>query len=149
MKKVIVIFMVMLMITLVGCSSKEVKEESRVFKGENENWRAEYKSDLKLSTTDKNNITDWKGETKYKLVVTYKKDTASLSKVKKLIIFCETPISSCRHEEDYSESRPLNEKSFVLSGGSSSLNIEKKSDILKLTITRDDTVEIIDLVLDN
>ncbi|MEG2972690.1 MAG: hypothetical protein RR898_04390 [Clostridium sp.] len=42
----------MLMVILVGCSSKEVKEESRVFKGENDNWRAEYKTDLKLSTTE-------------------------------------------------------------------------------------------------
>ncbi|MEF9952257.1 MAG: hypothetical protein RR840_04590 [Clostridium sp.] len=146
MKKLIAMLIMTVLFILIGCSNKEVTEESRTFKGENESWSGEYKVNLQLNTgVNENTINIYEGEKTNVLILTYKKDVSNLSSIKRFKISYESSLTGGSREGDYTKDNPLNEKVFILQCETNGIEIEKKDEIVKLTIASDGKVETIDL----
>jgi hypothetical protein len=119
---------------------------SIAFKGENEDWTAEYKVDAIVTSTDEIGVNLYTADKS--LVVTYKNKLTDLSKVKKWEISYEylgggVTQSGSRADKD----DPINSNTFVINcdGSSESYGIEKKDDVIKVGINIDGNIQKLEL----
>lgn len=141
---------VAMMMTIGGCSSsdKKVIKHDYLFKGENENWQAEYHLDATEVFYREDGILKYDNEAEKKLTISYKKDIAELASVKEVEISYKTRTGGGYLSEEYSGDDFLEKGTFVLKSGGKGGALENKEDIIKVEINLDGKVETIELVTD-
>lgn len=147
MKKITVIMIALLMLIVTGCSKKEVIKHNYTYKGENEYWEATFTTNGTETFEQTDSKLDIDTESKYKLTVTYKNDLSDLASVKKFGISFETLSLGGSLTEEFNENESIKSKTFILSGGGSSIPIE--NDIIKVTINIDGDVQTLELKNEN
>ncbi|KMT21800.1 hypothetical protein CLCY_3c00670 [Clostridium cylindrosporum DSM 605] len=146
MRKLITVLIMTVLFILAGCSNEEVIQESLIYKGENESWRAEYKVDSKITTTTKDNIINkYEGKKSDLLTVTYKKDLSQLASVKHLKITYNSSCSGGSLEDEFDKNNPIDKKTFKIQGVSGGVEVEKKDEIVKVNINVDGKIQTIEL----
>ncbi len=119
---------------------------SLAFKGESEDWAAEYKVDAIVTATDENGLNLYTANKS--LIVTYKNDLSDLSKVKKWEISCEYIGGSVTQSESRTDKDdPINSNTFVINcgGSTNSYSIEKKDDVITVSINIDGSIQKFEL----
>lgn len=136
----------LIMIFISGCSNKN--SNSLTFKGESEDWTAEYKVDnIDISINKDGNNVYTADKT---LTVTYKNDLTDLSKVKMWEISYEVDRlsrSGAQSETRNDNGSPISNKTFVISIGGSIPDyiIEDKDDVIKVSVNIDGKVQNLEL----
>lgn len=142
---------VAMMMTIGGCSSsdKKVIKHDYLFKGENENWQAEYHLDATEVFYREDGILKYDNEAEKKLTISYKKDIAELASVKEVEISYKTRTGGGYLSEEYSGDDFLEKGTFVLKSRGKGGALEKQDDIIKVEINLDGEVETIELITDH
>lgn len=137
--------------TIVGCSSadKEVIKHDYLFKGENENWQAEYHIDATEVFYKEDGILKYDNDAEKKLTVSYKKDIVDLASVKLIEISYKSRTGGGTISEEYSGDNFLEKGIFVIKTEGHGGALEKQDDIIKVEITLDGKVETIELMTDH
>ncbi|MGL5694009.1 MAG: hypothetical protein ACRCXA_08020 [Peptostreptococcaceae bacterium] len=143
MKKLVNILIIFILLMTTGCLNKDVVRHEYTFKGESESWRAEFKLSAKEIFKDNNKV-KYTSTCDKLLTVTYKNDLSELDQVKRIEISYETGTSGGSTKEDYdNEVRP--HKVYYHSSSSTNGSIEKKDEIIKVTINVDGNIETMEI----
>lgn len=140
MRKIVVILVAIMLVTIVGCSNRKIIRYDYTYRGENEFWNAEYKVNGTATFTEKDNKTSYSDNGSKILTVTYKGDISELSSVKHLDI----SYKSRKLVYDFDQNESIDQKTFTLkSNGLGS--VENKDEILKVDINLDGKIQTIEL----
>ena len=135
-----------MLLTITGCSKKQVNDFNYTFKGENEFWTAEYQ--VKGTGTFSTNIfgqINFDSDLNKTLIVTYNKDISQLSSVKHLeISYEDIPFKSKTFIEDYNNDSHAR-KTYTLKSHTTGSVVESGIDIIKVTINIDNQIQTIEL----
>lgn len=147
MKKICVLFNCLIIagVLFVSCAKKDVTEHKYTYKGESENWSAEYKVDGSVTFTRKDGKLDSESESENTLVVTYKGDLANLSTVKHLEIEYDCITGGGKIEEDYEDGESITSKTFTMNSGGNGA-IPKDDAVIKVSINLDGEEQMMELV---
>lgn len=132
-----------MLLTITGCSSKEVIKHNYTYKGENELWTAEYVMNGTGTFTKKDGTLHYESNSNKILTVTYKKDISQLSSVKHLEISYESSVGGGKKAEDYNDGPPKEKTYTIKSGGTGA--IENKDEVIKVNINIDGKIQTIEL----
>ena len=140
-----------MLLTITGCSNKQVGNINYTFKGENESWAAEYQVKGTLTSSKLFGQINVDSDLAKTLIVTYKKDISQLSSVKYLEISYE--VEDDREEnalkgktliENYNNDSHA-QKTYTLNSHTTGSRIEVGNDIIKVTINIDNQIQTIKL----
>jgi hypothetical protein len=144
LRKTASILIVIILLSIAGCSNKEVTKHNYIYKGENELWTAEYRVDGTNTFSEKNGKTEYKSNSNNTLTVIYKKDLSELSSVKHLAISYESIAGGGESNLDFNDNPP-NKKTYTLKSNSTGGAIENKDEIIKVNISIDGKAQTIEL----
>ncbi|MEQ8198655.1 MAG: hypothetical protein ABRQ27_11720 [Clostridiaceae bacterium] len=144
MRKIIGLFIIIVLLIFTGCSSKQTIEHNYTYKGENEFWSAEYMVNGTGTFTEKNGITEYESNCNKTFRITYKKDLSQLSSVKHMELSYESSTGAGKITEDYNDGPP-SEKTYTMKSGGKNGAIEKKDEVIKVTINLDGEIQTIEL----
>ena len=146
MKKICILLMIIMLLTITGCSKKQVNDMNYTFKGENEFWAAEFQ--VKGTGTSSQNLfgqINFDSDLNKTLIVTYKKDISQLSSVKHLeISYEEIGLKGKTLIEDYNNGSQAR-KTYTLKSHTTGSSVETGDSIIKVTINIDNQIQTIDL----
>lgn len=146
MKKIFLIIMAVMLLTMTGCSNKDYFWRYYYFTGENEDWTGEYIENFTETYVEKNGrlIHDSDSDAIFK--VTYQGDISELSSLRKIEISYQTRASGGSLINEYDESGPR-DKTFTMRGSGTGIRL-KEDDIIKVTINLDGRIQTMELKLD-
>lgn len=145
MKKIISILIITMLFILVGCSQGEITTHDYTYKGENDLWTAEYNVKGESGFIKKDDRKIYTGNSDSKLTVTYKKDLADLPLVKNFNISYKSSVNNEARTTKFDENTALNRKTFTIENTSKDSAVEKKDEIIKVTIDIDGNKQTLDL----
>ncbi len=142
MRKIKLIFILLLIITMAGCSDKDVTKYYHDYKGENELWEVYYheKSVVTFWTEDGTLQHDTSTEATFTAV--YKNDINELASVRQLEVGYDTGLTGSSICENYDEGGP-DRRAFTLTSSSGLVTYE--ADTIIATLRIDDHTETIEL----
>lgn len=117
-----------------GCSISN--NETYIYKGENQNWNVEYSIRFGPDNRD---------TAKRHLKISYKNDISELNKTKRLEYSYESSVASKKGTLEFDQ--PPNERIYTLNSSSNGA-IERKDETIKVLITIDGKMELIELKFD-
>lgn len=137
--------MSIMLLTITGCSNKQVNNINYTFKGENEFWTAEYQVKGTGTFSKKFGEIIFDSDLNKTLIVTYNKDISQLSSVKRLeISYGDTVLKGKPLIEDYKNNSHAR-KTYILKSHTTGSAIETGNDIIKVTINIDNQIQTIEL----
>lgn len=140
MRKIVVILIVIMLFSIVGCSNKKIYTYDYNYRGENEFWAGEYKVSGNAIFTEKDNKTSYEGNGSEIFTVTYKGDISELASVRHLEIYSED--TKLVYDLDSDES--LRQKTFILKSRSTD-GVEPKKETVEVNINIDGKIQTIEL----
>lgn len=123
MKKILSVLLLVIILSLTGCIEKNGTINHYIFRGENENWTAEYRVDAVESFCKKDGTLKYSNKEVYRFQITYKNDISELASLKKLTYSYDTGVS--KGESSYIIGYPPKNKIFSTGGGSNGSMIDK------------------------
>lgn len=144
MKKRVSILMLMLALSISGCSNKETIEHHYTYQGENDLWRAEYKVDSTVTISEDKGKINSESNKDSILTVTYKNKIEDLYNVKYLNISYDSGISGGSLKQEFDE-EPPSEIVYTLKSGSTGSAIESEDGTIQVTIDIDGEIQTIEL----
>lgn len=136
-----------MLLTITGCSNKQVDNIDYTFKGENEFWTAEYQVKGIGTFSKKFGQINFDSDLNKTLTVTYTKDISQLSSVKHIEISYEditSPLKGKTLIEDYKNDSHAR-KTYILKSHTTGSAIEAGNSIIKVTINIDKQIQTIEL----
>lgn len=142
MKKTRLIILLIIILSITGCSNKDVIKHKYYFKGESELWNVYYQEKSVETFTKKNGKLVYDRETEAKLTAVYKNELSELVQVKRIEIGYEAGSYKSILSEEYSGEGPYS-SSFVLN--SSDGLVANEDGVINVSISIDDDTETFEL----
>lgn len=145
MKKIIYSLLTILVIIISGCSNQKTTEYHYTYKGENELWSVEYKVDgSTILTTKKEGTLSVTTNKDTVLTATYKNDISELQGVKNITISYDWTYGGGSLIHEYDDTPPT-QTVFTIKSSSTNGPIERKDEIIYVTISINGEEQIIEL----
>lgn len=140
MKKIKLIILLIIILSITSCSNKDVIKHKYYFKGESELWNVYYQEKSVETFTKKNGKLNYDCETEAKFTAVYKNELSDLAEVKKIEIGYEAGSYKSTLGAEYSGEGPYS-RAFVIhsSGGL----VANEDGVIKVSI--DDDTETFEL----
>ncbi len=142
MRKIKLVLVLLLMITIAGCSDKDVTKYYHDYKGESELWEVYYHEKSVVTFWTEDGILKHDTSTEATFTALYKNDIKELTKIRQLEIGYDAGLTVGSISENYNEDGP-DRRAFTLS--SSNGLITHEAEIIKATLRIDDYIETIEL----
>ena len=145
MKKIAVVLLAIMLLSLSGSSYKEVTRYNYFYKGESALWTAEYAVTGTGTWTEENNRLHYGNDIKEVLTVTYKNDVSELSGVNNLKIEYDYGGSGGSLNEYYDSSNPLTKRTIIMRGGGKNISVPLKDSTVQVKVALDNNVQSLEL----
>ena len=143
MKKVILVLLALTLLTVLGCSDKDVKKHHYVFKGENDDWTVVYDVKAKETFTKKDGTLHYDSKSDKEFTVTYKKDISGLASNKNIEITYESSVGGGKITEEIDKVSP--QKTYSMKSSSTGGAIENADEVIEVNINIDGNTQTIGL----
>ncbi|SHH57602.1 hypothetical protein SAMN02745823_00345 [Sporobacter termitidis DSM 10068] len=144
MKRAAAICLLIVVITVAGCAKQEKLDYT--YKGESDDWSAEYKTATTGSWTKRNGSEHFNGNTDNTLTITYKKDITELVS-KHIAVSYKTAAGGGSQSLEYLEPSPSGAFTLLRESGKN-IALETEYSVIKVTITVDDSTQALELKYD-
>lgn len=141
MKKVKIIFITLILLTITGCSDKDVIKHHYVFKGENDDWSVIYEVTAKETFTTIDGALHYDCKSKKIYTATYKKDSSKLAANKHIEISYKSSTGERGLAQDIDQVNP--QKNYYMN--SSNGSFENADEVIDVKINLDGNVQTIEL----
>jgi hypothetical protein len=145
LKRISIILLALILLTVSGCSKKDVVKHNYIFKGGNEFWSAEYEVNGTVTFTDKDGKLRAESKSNHILTVTYKKELSDLDSIKNLEISYESTAGGGKLAGEFNNDNPLDKKTFTMKSMSKGGAIENKDELIKVKINIDGYIQAFEL----
>jgi len=136
LKKIVTVFLItILIVSAVGCSNVEITRHGYTYRGENEQWSAEYKVDGFVKITKSDNKNKYETYEENLLTVTFKNDISELSNIKNMEISYTDGSGGGNLKQELNQHNLKNIYTMRTSGRGAS--IMDGDEIIEVTITLD------------
>lgn len=144
MKKVMLFFITLVLLTMIGCSDTDIIRHHYVFQGENEDWTVEYEVKAKEFFVKKDGVIQYDSKASQAFSATYKKDPLSLiSSGKNIEISYKSSVGAGKSTEELNSSNP--KKTFSMKSETRGGAIENKDEVIEVIIDIDGNLQKIEL----
>jgi hypothetical protein len=142
MKKISLLLLLIIILSLSGCSNKDVIKHKYYFKGESELWDVYYQEKSVETFREKDGKLEYDCDTEATFTAVYKNGLSDLEEVKKIEIEYEAGSSKSSLTQEFSGEGPYS-KAFVMH--SSSGLVANETGIVKASISIDGDTETFEL----
>lgn len=136
-----------LLLLLSGCN-KDVKRYYYDYRGENENWKAEFIENDTVTFTKNKGSLHVESEAEEVFLLTYKGELSDLSSVRLFEYGYESPSKAGKSSSDYTADQPINTKVFTLRSGSTGGSLSSEDTVYTVTVNMDGVKETFELKLE-
>lgn len=144
MKKFMLVFTVLILLTVTGCSNSDGNQHSFVFKGENEDWTVIYEVDVYETSYEKDGMTFYENESKKTLTATYKKDVSDFASNNNIEISYTSPLGEGKLTEVIDKKNP--KKTYSMKSASTNGSLVNGDEVIEVTINIDGNKQTIELI---
>lgn len=143
MKKVMIIFIILILLTVTGCSNKDVKKHHYVFKGENDYWTIVYEVNANETFFKKDGKLHYDSKSNETFTATYKKDLSDLASNENIEISYKSSVGGGKLTEEIDKVNP--KKIFSMKSGSTGGALENEDEVIEVNINIDGNIQTIEL----
>lgn len=138
-----IIFICLILLTITGCSGKDVIKHHYIFKGENEYWTVVYEVNAKETFFKKDGTLHYDSKSNETFTVTYKKDLSDLTSNKNIEISYKSSVGGGKLTEKIDKVNP--QKTFTMKSGSMGGAIVNEDEVIEVNINIDGNSQTIGL----
>lgn len=143
LKILYIILTAIMLVSISGCTKKDVTVYNYYYEGENELWSARFEYNGVVSFAETDGKLDHEIDSNETLSVTYKEDMSELSSVKSFSLGYQAASGGGSYTGEFDEERPLTEKDFTLKSSGSNLQI--KDQVITVEIIVDGEKQVLEL----
>jgi len=133
MKKIKLILLLIILLSMTSCSNKDVIKHKYFFKGESELWDVYYQEKSVETFTEKDGKLDYDSDTEATFTAVYKNGLSDLKAVKKIEIGYDTGSVGSSRSEEYNGDGPSS-KAFIMNSSGGLVANENRIIIVSLSI---------------
>lgn len=143
MKKVMIIFIILILLTVTGCANKDVIKHHYVFKGENDYWTVVYEVNTKATFYKNDGRLHCDIKSNNEFTATYKKELSDFSSKKNIEIGYKSITGEAKLSNEIDHTNP--QRTYSMKSSSTGGALEKADDVIEVTINMDGNIQTIEL----
>lgn len=138
-----IIFIILILLIVTGCSNKDVKKHHYIFKGENDNWTIVYEVNANETFFKKDGTLHYKNKSNATFTATCKKDSSDLASKKNIEISYKNSVGGGKLNEEIDQANP--QKTFSMQTSSTGGALVNEDELIEVNINIDGDVQTIEL----